>query len=166
MSISALPWNLWLSAHFFILAPASLGLQPYFVAHVLSNKRFAFSQKLTQNSFIFKIMIYLFLHLNFCAKKFTQKFLFYEITIKFLYLRQKFTPRCMKITKKVSYKIASEASYVYILSGQQLIKIPKWSILTSFWKPGACGQTVFQDRSVLIWQKLVENAKIQMRHIE
>ena len=41
--------------------------------------------------------------------------------------------RCLKITEKVSfYKIASEASYVYIVNGQ----------------------------------KLMENAKIQMRHYE
>ena len=33
--------------------------------------------------------------------------------------------------------------------------------LKSFWKPEACGQTVLPDRSVLIGQKLVENAKIQ-----
>ena len=29
---------------------------------------------------------------------------------------------CLKITEKVSFNIASEASYVYILSGQKLIK--------------------------------------------
>ena len=29
--------------------------------------------------------------------------------------------RCLKITEKVSFNIASEASYVYILSGQKLI---------------------------------------------
>ena len=33
--------------------------------------------------------------------------------------------RCLKITEKVSFNIASEASYVYIESGQKLIKIPK-----------------------------------------
>ena len=33
--------------------------------------------------------------------------------------------------------------------------------LASFGKPEACGQTVLPDRSVLIGQKLVENAKIQ-----
>ena len=33
--------------------------------------------------------------------------------------------RCLKITEKVSFKIASEASYVYILSGQKLIKNAK-----------------------------------------
>ena len=31
-----------------------------------------------------------------------------------------------------------------------------------FWKPEACDQTVLPDRSVLIEQKLVENAKIQI----
>ena len=30
--------------------------------------------------------------------------------------------RCLKIIEKVSFNIASEASYVYILSGQKLIK--------------------------------------------
>ena len=33
--------------------------------------------------------------------------------------------RCLKITEKVSFNIASEASYVYILSGQKLIKNTK-----------------------------------------
>ena len=40
-----------------------------------------------------------------------------------------------KSQKKVSFNYASEASYVYIWSGQKL----KWSILASFWKPEACG---------------------------
>ena len=30
--------------------------------------------------------------------------------------------RCLKITEKVSFNTASEASYVYILSGQKFIK--------------------------------------------
>ena len=50
---------------------------------------------------------------------------------------------------------------VYILSGQNLIKnaknAPFWR---AFRKPEASGQTVLPDRSVLIGQKLVENAKI------
>ena len=33
--------------------------------------------------------------------------------------------RCLKITEKVSFNIASEARYVYISSGQKLIKNPK-----------------------------------------
>ena len=62
----------------------------------------------------------------------------------------------MKITEKVSFNIASEASYVYILSGQKLIKNAKKNP-----KAKACGQTVLPDRSVLLVQKLGENAKIQ-----
>ena len=33
--------------------------------------------------------------------------------------------------------------------------------MASFWEPKACDQTVLPDRSVLIGQKLAENAKIQ-----
>ena len=33
--------------------------------------------------------------------------------------------RCLKITEKVAFNIASEASYVYILSGHKLIKKAK-----------------------------------------
>jgi len=33
--------------------------------------------------------------------------------------------RCLKITEKVSFSISSEASYVYILNGQKLIKDAK-----------------------------------------
>ena len=40
-------------------------------------------------------------------------------------------------------------------------KCQKWSILASFWKPEACGQTVLPDRLILIGQKLAENAKIE-----
>ena len=58
--------------------------------------------------------------------------------------------------EKVSFNIASEASYVYILSRQKLIK--KGLIFAIFWKPEVCGQTVLPDRSLLIGQKLVENA--------
>ena len=42
---------------------------------------------------------------------------------------------CLKITEKVAFNIASEASYVNILSRQKLIKNAKnWSILVSFCK--------------------------------
>ena len=69
--------------------------------------------------------------------------------------------QCLKITEKVSFNIASEASYVYNLNGQKFIKnAQKLSIVASFWKSAACGQTVLPDRSVLIGQKLMENAKI------
>ena len=79
-------------------------------------------------------------------------------------------PRCLKITEKVSFNLASEASYVYILSGQKLIKNAKNGPVWQFFlKPKACGQTLLPDRSLLIGQKLVENAKmpkIHMRHFE
>ena len=55
----------------------------------------------------------------------------------------------------------SAANYIYILSEQKFIKMPKVLNLASFWKLEANGQTVLPDRSILIGQKLVENAKIQ-----
>ena len=39
-----------------------------------------------------------------------------------LFKKMQSRPRCLKIIGKVSFNIASEASYVYILSGQNLIK--------------------------------------------
>ena len=45
--------------------------------------------------------------------------------------------------KSLIFDIASQASYVYILSGQKFIKNAKnWSILASFLKPEAYGQLV------------------------
>ena len=38
---------------------------------------------------------------------------------------KKRSPRCLKITEKVSFNIANEASYVYILSRQNFIKNAK-----------------------------------------
>ena len=66
------------------------------------------------------------------------------------------------MTEKVAFNIASEASNVYILSGQMLIKMPKKSILASFWNSEAYGQTVLPDKSLLIGKKLEENAKIEI----
>ena len=61
----------------------------------------------------------------------------------------------MKITEKVSFNIASEASYVYNKSGQKFIKNGE------FLNSEVGGQTVLPDMSILIGQKLVENAKIE-----
>ena len=55
--------------------------------------------------------------------------------------------------------MASVASYDYILSGS--LKMPKMANLASFWKPETSGQTVLPDRSILLRQKLLENAKIE-----
>ena len=66
--------------------------------------------------------------------------------------------QCLKISEKVSFYIASEASYVFILSGQKFIKNGSFCL--------ACGQTVVPDRLLFIRQILVEKAKIEMRHFE
>ena len=56
----------------------------------------------------------------------------------------------------------SAAKYVYIFSGQKFIKDVKNAPFSEFFKKReACGQTVLPDRSILIGQKLVENAKIK-----
>ena len=69
--------------------------------------------------------------------------------------------QCLKITEKVAFNIASEASYVYILSGQKFIKNAKNG---QFWR-------VFENLKLAVkqcyqtgGQKLVENTKIKMRH--
>ena len=63
--------------------------------------------------------------------------------------------QCLKITKKVAFNIASEASYIYTLSGQKLIRNAK----NGHRKLEACGSTVLPDRSILIRQKLMRNVK-------
>ena len=57
--------------------------------------------------------------------------------------------RCLKITEKVSFNSVSEASYVYILSGQKLNKNAKnGPFYARFEEPEAYGQTVVADRTV------------------
>ena len=56
--------------------------------------------------------------------------------------------------EKVAFNIASEASYVYILSGQKFIKNAQNSLS---WR-------VLESLKLLIGLKLEENAKIEMRH--
>ena len=73
--------------------------------------------------------------------------LFLKVELIFNHFGTKTTSLSLKIVEKVSFDIASEASYIYILSGQ----------------------TVLPDRSISIGQKIVEkcqNSKIQMRHFE
>ena len=43
-----------------------------------------------------------------------------------------FHPKCLKITEKVAFNSASEASYVYILSGQTFIKNAKSSQFATY----------------------------------
>ena len=61
---------------------------------------------------------------------------------------------CLKITEKVSFNIASEASYVYILSGQKLIKNAKSG---PFWR-------IFENLNRTKIGEKFQNSKIQMRH--
>ena len=61
----------------------------------------------------------------------------------------------LKITEKVAFNIASEASYVYILSGQ---KSPKNNRFGEFLKTWSL--RLNSVRSLLIGQKLMENAKV------
>ena len=83
--------------------------------------------------------------------------------VHFIYPLEMTFSQCLKITEKVAFNIASEASYVFILSEQKFIKKSQKSlILASFWKPEFCCQIVLPDRTLLQGQKLVENAKIQM----
>ena len=63
----------------------------------------------------------------------------------------------MNIAEKVSFNIASEASYIYILSGQNS---PKLTILGIFKKTETWGETVLPDMAISIGQKKNgENAK-------
>ena len=58
--------------------------------------------------------------------------------------------RCLEIPKNVSFNIVSEASYVYFLSRQKLIKNAKHGPFWRVFKPDACGQIVLPDRSTFI----------------
>ena len=64
------------------------------------------------------------------------------------------------MTEKVSFNIASEASYVYILSGQKFSENAKndqfWRV---FEKTETFGQTVLPDKSFLIRYKNGENGQ-------
>ena len=64
--------------------------------------------------------------------------------------------QCLKIIEKVSCNMASEASYVYILSGQKFIKNAKSSQFGDFLKTLS-----LRSNSVTRHVTLVENAKIQ-----
>ena len=65
------------------------------------------------------------------------------------------------MTEKVSFNIANEAIHFYILFGQKLIKTTKVINFAEFLKNWSSRLTVLPDRSFLIGQKLLENAKIK-----
>ena len=100
----------------------------------------------------------IFTHCEWCSSShvikasLTRKVL--NAVLKLLRMRQRHLwTQCLKFTEKVAFKIASEASYIYISKvNKSSLKLPKkWSILASFWKPEVCGQTVLPDRSISIW---------------
>ena len=68
--------------------------------------------------------------------------------------------QCLKITEKVSFNIASEASYVYILSGQKLIKNAQ---NCSFWRVfenlKLAVKQCYQTGPFLIGQKIGEKCQ-------
>ena len=71
--------------------------------------------------------------------------------------------QCLKVTEKVSFNIASEESYDYIMSRQKFIKNAK----NGLFKPETYGETVFPDRSLFNRTTSGEkclNWKFQMRH--
>ena len=78
------------------------------------------------------------------------------------------TSRCLKITEKVSFSIESEASYVYILSGQKLIKNAKngafWRVFENLKlaRSNSVTRQVTFNRTKIGGKCL--NWKIQMRH--
>ena len=72
-----------------------------------------------------------------------------DLPLTILLYRQDSFARCLKITEKVLFNIASEASYVYILSGQKFIKkCQKW------WWSEVYDQTALPDMSILKGQKI------------
>ena len=70
--------------------------------------------------------------------------------------RRQHSEQYLKIEEKVSfYNIAGVASYVFILGTKVSLKSQNGQLRS---------QTMLPDSSILIGQKLVKNAKIQMRH--
>ena len=72
------------------------------------------------------------------------------------YLKHHISTQCFKIAKKVAFNIVSEARYVFILSGQKLIKNAKNG---PFWRD-------FENLKLVVKQcyQMVENPKKEMRH--
>ena len=74
--------------------------------------------------------------------------------------------RCLKITEKVSFNIASEASYVYILSVQKLTKNAKNGQFGEFLKTWSLRSNIVTRQVNFNRTKLAKNAKIQIQHFE
>ena len=88
-------------------------------------------------------------------------FFYCNVTATFL------QPRCLKISVKVAFDIASEASYVYILNRKKFIKNAKngpfWRVFENL---KLAVKQCYQTSHFLKGQKLEEKAKIQIQHFE
>ena len=71
--------------------------------------------------------------------------------------------RCLKITDKSLIQHCERSEIRLHFKWTKVnSKCKKWSILASFWKPDAYGQTVLPDMSVLIGQKLSRGQKLAL----
>ena len=80
-----------------------------------------------------------------------------------------FLAQCLKITEKVAFNIASEASYVYMLRGQKFKKMPKMVNFDEFLKSEGCGQNSVTRQVTFNRTKTgrkCQNFKFQMRHFD
>ena len=68
-------------------------------------------------------------------------------------------PRCLKITEKGLIQHGERSELRLHFEWPKMPNAKNVSLWRVFEKPEACCQTVLPDRSVLIGQKLVENAK-------
>ena len=80
-----------------------------------------------------------------------------KATLDNIHMRYVWMHSVWKSQKKVSYNIASEASYVYI--GQKFIKNAKNGWFGEFFKTEVCSHTVLPDMQISVEPKLLENAK-------
>ena len=64
--------------------------------------------------------------------------------------------------RKKSYSTlwVKQATFTFWVDKSSL-KCQKSSVLASFWKPEACSQTLLPDKSSLVGQKMVGNARIK-----
>ena len=68
-----------------------------------------------------------------------------------------YVTRCLKITKSLIQHCERSELRLHF----EWTKVNQFATVASFWRPEACGQTVLPDRSILIGQKMMRNAKIE-----
>ena len=75
-----------------------------------------------------------------------------KMSIAYQVIFLKRDPRCWKITEKVSFNIASEASYVYDWSSQKFIKNAKNSRFGEFFEKNSISNETFLGKFQTIWR--------------